>query len=72
MTDGRQRLTDITKSLRARALPSLIEMARWQSPAHAASSIASVGRIGGLSEEEVQSALQRGDADRVIAAAPRS
>jgi hypothetical protein len=30
-----------------------------------------VGRIGGLSEEEIQSAQQRGDADRVIAAATR-
>jgi hypothetical protein len=61
----------LLSALRARALPSLIEMARWQSPAHAASSITIVGRIGGLSEEEIQSAQQRGDADRVIAAATR-
>ena len=61
----------LLSALRARALPSLIEMARWQSPAHAASSIIIVGRIGGLSEEEIQSAQQRGDADRVIAAATR-
>jgi hypothetical protein len=58
-------------ALRARALPSLIEMARWKSPAHAASSIVIVGRIGGLSEQEIQTAQEHGDAARVIAAAMR-
>ncbi len=61
----------LLSALRTRALPSLIEMARWKSPAHAASAIVIVGRIGGLSEEEIQTAQQRGDVNRVIAAAMR-
>jgi hypothetical protein len=61
----------LLSALRARALPSLIEMARWKSPAHAASSIVILGRIAGLSEKEIQLAQERGAAARVIAAATR-
>jgi hypothetical protein len=51
------------------ALPALIEMARWKSAGHAEPAVMIMGRIGGLSEKEIQDARERGDSESVIAAA---
>ncbi len=42
--------------LRERALPSLAEMARWKHLAHALPAFILVGRVGGLSENEIETA----------------
>jgi len=56
-------------SLRERALPSLIEMARWKSQGHALAAFLLLGRVGGMSEGEIHAAWGRGDREAVIDAA---
>jgi hypothetical protein len=55
--------------LRKQALPALIEMANWKSSGHALGSLRILGRIGGLSDETIQSKLAQGDRASIIAAA---
>lgn len=57
--------------IRDEALPSLLEMARWKYSGHALDSLMILGRIGGLSDDEVQKDLDHGDRETVIAAATR-
>jgi hypothetical protein len=54
------------RRLRERALPALIEMSRWKD-VHASDSFTLLGRVAGLSEEEIQRAWDRGERERVIA-----
>jgi hypothetical protein len=65
-----QRDLAILTELRAEALPSLIEMARWKSPGHANSSFIILGRVGGISEDEIQrdwdTANRQGLIDKVL------
>jgi hypothetical protein len=46
----------ILSTLRERALPSLVEMARWKASGHAMPSFTLLGRIGNFSEEEIEKA----------------
>jgi hypothetical protein len=55
--------------LRAEALEDLADMARWQSKGHAIPAVFILGRVAGLSEEEIARAAEAGDRERVIAAA---
>ena len=57
--------------LRERALPSLVEMARWKTLSHALPAFVLLGRIAGLPENQVQAAWTRGDRESVIAAATK-
>jgi hypothetical protein len=61
--------SELFRSLRATAVPSLIEMARWKSRGHAAAAFFLLGRVGGLSEEAIRLAWMRDDRDVVIEAA---
>jgi hypothetical protein len=54
--------------LRASALPSLIEMARWREQGHAFAPFMLLGRVGNLSEEEISNAWQSGDREAFIRA----
>jgi hypothetical protein len=54
--------------IRAKALPSLVEMARWKAIGHAQPAIFLLGRIGGISEDDIQAAIDRGDREAVISA----
>ena len=56
-------------ALRTRALPSLIEMARWKSRGHAAAAVVLLGRAAGVPEKTIQAALNRGAHQVVIDAA---
>lgn len=58
--------------LRRRALPALIEMAGWKARGHAAAPCFILGRVGGLSEREIQDAWEHDDRQRLIDAALRS
>jgi len=57
--------------LRARALRSLIEMARWKSHGHAESAFVVLGRLVGLQDDEIQAAFERGDRGFVLDAAAK-
>jgi hypothetical protein len=59
-------------ALRARALPALVEMARWKSASHAVPSFIILGRIAGMTDDATYAAWARGDRESVIAAAMKS
>ena len=54
------------RSLRARALPSLSEMARWKSAQHAQMPFWILGRVAGVPDDSIQAAWMRGDRDAVL------
>jgi hypothetical protein len=56
----------ILAELREQALPSLIEMARWKSPGHASRSFFLLGRVGNLSENEIQKYWDSGNREALI------
>ncbi len=58
--------------MRARALPALIDMARWKTPAHAHAAFVLVGRIAGLKDKDIEGAWSRGERERVIKDALKS
>jgi hypothetical protein len=57
--------------LRARALPSLFQMARWKAPGHATPALFILGRIAGMPEGDIVSHWQTHDVEAVIAAAAK-
>jgi len=59
----------VLDQIRDRALPSLIDMARWKTLAHALPPYLLLGRVAGLPEDQVQAAWSRGDREWVIAQA---
>jgi hypothetical protein len=62
----------VLKELHDRALPSLVEMARWKALSDAQPAIFLLGRIGGMSEDDIQAAIDRGDREAVITAGTKS
>jgi hypothetical protein len=52
--------------LRERAVPALIEMARWKSLEYALPAYLLLGRVAGISEADLQDQWQKGDRDTVI------
>jgi hypothetical protein len=59
LTDSRPAAT--LDLLRERALPSLVEMAQWNSLRHALPAYILLGRVGGLSEQQIQESWTKGD-----------
>ncbi len=53
--------------LRQRALPSLVEMARWQYLQHALPAYILLGRAAGMPEEEIQDTWSKGEREKTIA-----
>jgi hypothetical protein len=66
LTESRDEST--LEQLRARALPSLIDMARWHYLAHALPAYILIGRVAGMPEKEIQDSWSNGERDKVIAA----
>jgi hypothetical protein len=62
----------VLAKLGQRSLPSLVEMARWKSAGHAMMAFLLVGRIAGLSDEEISKAWKAGEQEKVIERALRS
>lgn len=52
--------------LRRRVLQSLVDMSRWNSPGHAQYPFIILGRVGNISEEEIQTAWDEGKQESVI------
>jgi hypothetical protein len=67
-----QRDPAVLSEIQKQALGSLLEMARWKWMGHAWSSLMILGRIGGLSDEEIEKDLEAGDREMVIAAASKA
>jgi len=54
--------------LRADALPSLIEMARWKNAGHAYAYKMMLGRIAGFDEARIEQSILSGKLDEIVAA----
>jgi hypothetical protein len=66
LTDTRDAST--LDQLRDRALPALIEMARWKTLAHALPAFVLTGRVAGWTDQQIQDAWTSGDREPLIAA----
>ena len=63
---------ELLRTLRARSLPELNELARWKSQGHAYPAIRILGRIAGWQDEQALRAWREGKVESLIAAAGRS
>jgi len=59
--------SEVLERLRERALPALIDMAHWKNPGHSEGGYFLLGRVVGLSEEEIAEKWGSGDRERLIA-----
>jgi hypothetical protein len=57
--------------IRNEALPSLLEMASWKHFGHAVYALMILGRIGGLTDDEIQKNLDQGNRESIVAAATK-
>jgi hypothetical protein len=64
LTDGRD--AAVLSSLRQHALQSLVEMARWKSRGHAGAAFFILGRVGNLSDDEIQKLWDSGNRQLLI------
>ncbi len=62
----RARDPQVLAAIRAKALPALVEMARWQFVGHAAGPIRLLGRIAGMNEFELDRLAEKGESGPVI------
>jgi hypothetical protein len=53
--------------IKERALPAVIEMARWRHLAHALPAYILLGRVAGMPEKDIQDAWSRGERDQLVA-----
>jgi len=64
LTEDRKQET--LDQIRERALPSIVEMARWQTLDHALPAFVLAGRIAGVDEKEIKAAWLREDRESVL------
>jgi hypothetical protein len=64
MTESRDE--SVLSEIRERALPAVIEMARWKTANHARPAFLLAGRLAGVAEKEIQAAWARGDRNSVL------
>jgi HEAT repeats len=67
-----QRDPALLAELRQQALPSLMEMALWKLNGHAEPALVILGRIVGLSDDQIVKDLQTGDREDILAAARKA
>jgi len=67
LTDNRD--ASVLDQLHERALPSLVEMARWKTLSHALPAFVLLGRLAGMPDTQVQAVWTGGDRESVITAA---
>ena len=60
--------SQLLKRLRAEALQSLIEMARWRNACHAYAYSTILGRIAGFDEARIEQLIQNGKVEGIVAA----
>jgi len=64
LTDARP--AETLDLLRERALPSLAEMAQWHSLTYALPAFLLLGRVGGLSDKQIQERWTRGERAKMV------
>jgi len=57
------------KMLRERALPALVDMAKWHAMGHAEPALLILGRIGGMSDADIEADCNKDDRQPIISAA---
>jgi hypothetical protein len=57
---------DVVAQIRDRAMPALVEMARWKTASYALPPFLLVARVAGLTDEQAQEAWRKGDRESVI------
>ncbi len=57
--------------VRERALPALVQMARWKTLRHALPAYIVLGRVAGLAEDQIHAAWEKGEREKVIAQAAK-
>ncbi len=62
----RSRNPKLLTLIRERALPSLIEMARWTNPPHASPARQILGRIAGIEERRLQELVTKGNVETIL------
>ena len=60
---------ELLHALRTRALPELVEMARWKSDGHACPAVRILARVAGWEEQKALRAWREGSLEKLIAAA---
>jgi hypothetical protein len=65
LTEGRD--PQVLAQLRADALDSLLEIARWRSLGHASAGLTILGRIAGIDENTLQALIDKGDVTQILA-----
>jgi len=60
---------ELLRTLHARALPELIEIARWKSKGHAFPAVRILGRIAGWKDEQILRTWRDGGLEKIVAAA---
>ena len=66
ITLSESRPPELLQLLRERALPALTEMARWNSLRYALPPFILLGRVAGLSEDDIQARWKKGEREQVI------
>jgi len=56
-------------ALRARAFDSIVDIAEWTNPGHAMAGAVILGRMAGIPDPEIFAMFERGERDKIIAAA---
>ena len=56
-------------ALKARAFDSIVDIAQWTNPGHAMAGIFMLGRMAGIPDAEIYAMYERGERDKIIAAA---
>ena len=56
-------------ALKGRAFDSIVDIAQWTNPGHAMAGIMMLGRMAGIADPEIFAMFERGERDKIIAAA---
>jgi hypothetical protein len=56
-------------ALKKRAFDSIVDIAQWTNPGHAMAGVFMLGRIAGIPDQEIYAMYERGERDKIIAAA---
>lgn len=70
LTESRD--AELLKQIGEKAMPSIVEMARWKHAPHALSAYILLGRVAGIKEAALQDAWAKGERERIIAQATAS
>lgn len=56
----------LLSTLRQKAVPALVEMARWKNPGHATASVMILGRVAGIAEKDIALAVAAGNPAAIV------